>query len=213
MDRQDSINQLDYLPHGFKLPPMSPFGDQRASYPAAKLLNDDSVLFLGGMHCYGTAIKRAHYVAVVVCQKGSISYHTCHDLGMIELPWEDNQILRWDKGADKVYCASELKIESAQEENGSFPHAVWVEIILCDQAVPLNDGHRTTVLERSQMLDEMLVAIDTRKKERWKTRARSRRRDHRSREEASKKTALFRKRQKRRMTTDEALRFVTKLLS
>lgn len=129
-----------YLPAGYKLPPSSPFGDIRMAYPADKILNEKSVLFLGGMHCYETnKANWAHYVSTVVCQRDSISYHMCLEKGLIELDWEDNPILQWDKNTGKIYCAKELKREEHQE----WPHDVWVEIILCDQPVALADGFRS----------------------------------------------------------------------
>lgn len=142
-DRQKPNHQKPYLPVGFKHPPMSPFGAIRLSFDANKLLNENSVLFLAGMHCYDPYEPKdnwAHYVSVVVCQKGSISYYTCLEKGLMEMSWHNNPILQWDKKTGKIKCASKLKWEDHQVHS----HDVWVEIILCDQPVALADGHKST---------------------------------------------------------------------
>lgn len=140
---EDHLPGIPYLPEGYKFPGASPFGEIRMSFNADKLLNENSVLFLAGMYCYDRSnpIKHnwPHYLSVVVCQKGSISYHTCLEMGLKEMPWHNNPILQWDKRSGRILCANRLLQEPLPQK---FPHDVWVEIILCDQPVALTDGHK-----------------------------------------------------------------------
>lgn len=124
------------------IPKTNYFGSVITAFPANKILNEGSVAFLAGMHCYCRHVtgeewhSRAHYPSVIICQKDSATYHFCVTAGLKLLDWKTNNIIHWDKENNEIYCATKLRKLPGQY----WAHEAHVEIMLADTTVRIEDG-------------------------------------------------------------------------
>ncbi|GMR58520.1 hypothetical protein PMAYCL1PPCAC_28715 [Pristionchus mayeri] len=101
------------------------------------------------MHCYRRLecaewFSRAHYPSIVICQRDSVSFQTCMNMGLKQLDLLTNNILRWDQATGELLCATKLRKLPQQK----FSHEVYIEIMLADTSVKITEGTQINVEKR-----------------------------------------------------------------